>query len=203
MTPGVMAGGPGATVGKAELSMIEMLARNWWALALRGLFALLFGILALALPGITAETLILLFGIFAIADGIFAIVAAVRAAERHERWGAMVIEGIVGILAGLVAIFIPIAAALALVLVVGAWAFVTGILELVGAVKLRREIADEWLLVIDGVLSILLGLLMLIFPGAGLVALVWIIGIYALLFGIALIALAVRLRGHAHPPHTP
>lgn len=183
--------------------MIQLLARNWWALALRGVFALLFGILALALPGITAETLILLFGIFAIADGILAIVAAVRAAERHERWGAMVIEGIVGILAGLVAIFIPLAAALALVLVVGAWAFVTGTLELVAAVKLRRAIANEWLLVIDGVLSIMLGFFMLAFPGAGLLALVWMIGIYALLFGIALIALAVRLRGHAHPPHTP
>jgi uncharacterized membrane protein HdeD (DUF308 family) len=174
--------------------MIRVLAQNWWAIALRGGISMLFGLLALFLPGLTAASLIVLFGIFALADGAFAMMAAIWAAERHERWGPLVLEGAVGLVAGLIAVIEPLAAAFGLLMIIGVWAMVTGIFELMAARRLRRELAGEWLLASTGVLSILLGLFIAIFPGAALVALIWIVGIYALLFGVVLLAFAFRLR---------
>ena len=174
--------------------MIRVLAQNWWAIALRGGISMLFGLLALFLPGLTAASLIVLFGIFALADGAFAMMAAIWAAERHERWGPLVLEGTVGLVAGLIAVIEPLAAAFGLLMIIGVWAMVTGIFELMAARRLRRELAGEWLLASTGVLSILLGLFIAIFPGAALVALIWIVGIYALLFGVVLLAFAFRLR---------
>ena len=164
---------------------------------LHGVFSLLFGFLALALPGIAAETLILLFGFFALADGIFAVVTAVWAVEHGERWGALVIEGLTSIIAGVIAIIAPLAAAVGFVLVIGLWAIVTGILEAAGAVRLRREVQGEMLLGISGILSVLFGIFVLANPGAGQLALVWLVGAYAPIFGIILVALAFRLRGLA------
>jgi uncharacterized membrane protein HdeD (DUF308 family) len=167
--------------------MLPLLVQNWWAVALRGAFAILFGVLAIALPGVTLGALILLWGIYAVADGVFAIISGVRAAHRHERWGALIVEGIAGILAGVVAVFLPAAAAVAFI-------YLTGIVEIVAAIRLRREIEGEWLLGLTGVLSILIAIYAAAFPGLGLLGLIWTVGAYAIIFGIVLIALAVRLR---------
>ncbi|HLI11423.1 MAG TPA: HdeD family acid-resistance protein [Alphaproteobacteria bacterium] len=174
--------------------MIELLAKNWWALALRGIAAILFGIIALFWPGITLNALIIVFGVYALVDGVFAIVAAVRAVEHHQRWGALLLEGIVSILAGLIALFAPLAAALAFLYVFIAWTLITGVLEIAAAIKLRQHIRGEWLLALNGVISILLGLFLAAYPGIGLIGLVWCIGVYAIIFGVALVALGLRTK---------
>lgn len=187
--------------------MMQQLAHNWWVLALRGALAILFGVLALAMPGITLAALILLFGVYAVVDGVFTIVSGIRAARRHERWGPLVLEGVVGIVAGAIALFVPLAAALAFIYLFAAWALVTGALEIAAAIRLRNEIRGEWLLALSGVLSILVGVFIAIFPGLGLVGLVWAIGAYAIVFGVVMIGLAFRMRRvehempHATPAH--
>jgi uncharacterized membrane protein HdeD (DUF308 family) len=173
-----------------------VLSRNWWAIALRGVAAIIFGVLAFVLPGITLAALIVLFGAYAIVDGIFNLVAAARgeADQRGEpRWW-LVLEGIVSIAAGLVAFVWPGLTALTLVYLIGAWAIVTGVLEIVAAVRLRQRIANEWWLVLSGALSIVFGVLVMLAPGAGALAMVFWIGAYAIIFGALLVGLAFRLR---------
>ncbi|HEX6978885.1 MAG TPA: DUF308 domain-containing protein [Alphaproteobacteria bacterium] len=185
--------------------MFGLLVRNWWALALRGALAVIFGVLTLLMPGITLEVLILLFGAYAAVDGIFAIVAGVRAARQGERWGAPILEGAADIIAGAIALFVPVAVALAFIYLVAVWALVTGALEIATAIRLRREIEGEWLMILGGVLSILFGLAVAVFPGIGLLGLLWAIGVYAIVFGIVLMALAFRLhrlRSEAMPART-
>jgi uncharacterized membrane protein HdeD (DUF308 family) len=167
------------------------LARYWWAVALRGLLAVLFGLAAFFWPGITLVTLVFLFGAYALVDGVFALVSAFRA---DDRW-PLLFEGVVGIAAGVVAFVWPGITALALLYLIAAWAIITGILEIVAAVRLRKVIENEWLLALGGVASIILGVILVVAPGAGALGLVWAIGAYAILFGIALIALGFRLRG--------
>jgi uncharacterized membrane protein HdeD (DUF308 family) len=183
----------------------NVLALNWWALLIRGFLALAFGLITWMWPGLTVLVLVLLFGVYAFTDGIFAIVAAVRAARRHEeRWWAVAIEGVLGILVGIIAVLRPGAAALGLLFVIAAWALVTGVLEIVAAVRLRKQIRGEWLLALSGVLSLVFGVLLLWRPGPGMVAVAWIIGAYAIAFGAVMLALAIRLkrtrRVEAAPP---
>jgi len=173
--------------------MTTVLTRNWWALALRGVFAILLGLAAFVLPGITLAVLVALFGAYAVVDGVLAIIAGVRAAERHERWWSPVLKGIAGIVAGVLAFVWPALTALALLYLIAAWAIVTGVLEIVAAVHLHRA-HGEWLLVINGVLSVLFGFLVIVWPGAGVLTLLWLIGTYAIVFGVVLLALAFRLR---------
>lgn len=180
--------------------MIAVLTRNWWALALRGLFAILFGLAAFAMPGITLAVVILLFGAYAIVDGTFAIVAGLRAAERHERWWALLLEGIVDIAAGVVAFAWPALTALLLLYLVSVWAVVTGLLEIAAAIRIRQAIKGEWLLAINGVVSVLLGVFLVVVPGGGILVLIYWIGGYAIFFGILLLGLAFRLRGLRHRP---
>ncbi len=180
--------------------MIAVLTRNWWALALRGLFAILFGLAAFAMPGITLAVVILLFGAYAIVDGTFAIVAGLRAAERHERWWALLLEGIVDIAAGVVAFAWPALTALLLLYLVSVWAVVTGLLEIAAAIRLRQTIKGEWLLAINGVVSVLLGVFLVVVPGGGILVLIYWIGGYAIFFGVLLLGLAFRLRGLRHTP---
>jgi uncharacterized membrane protein HdeD (DUF308 family) len=167
------------------------LARYWWAVALRGLLAVLFGLAAFLWPGITLVSLVLLFGAYALVDGIFAIVAAFRARE----WWPLLLEGVAGIAAGVATFLWPGITALALLYLIAAWAIITGILEIVAAIRLRRVIENEWWLALGGVASIILGVVMVAAPGAGALGLVWAIGAYALLFGVIMIALGFRLRG--------
>jgi uncharacterized membrane protein HdeD (DUF308 family) len=176
--------------------MLEQLTRHWWVLALRGVVAILFALIAFSRPGITLIALVWLWGAYAFIDGVFSAIAAVRAAERHQRWGLLLLEGICGIIAGVIAFAMTGITALVLVYVIAAWAIVTGIFEIAAAIRLRQMIEGEWLLGLSGVLSVLLGVLIMARPGAGLLAWVWMIGAYALLVGIVLIALAFRLRAH-------
>jgi uncharacterized membrane protein HdeD (DUF308 family) len=183
--------------------VLPVLSRNWWVLALRGLAAIVFGVLAFVLPGITLWALVILFGAYMLVDGIFAIVTSVRVAGREARWWLLLIEGVLGVLAGLVAAFLPGLTALALLYFVAAWAIVTGILEIVGAIRLRQEIEGEWALGLSGALSVLFGVLLIVIPApAGLLSLVWLIGAYALAFGVLLLVLAFRVRS-ASEAHTP
>jgi uncharacterized membrane protein HdeD (DUF308 family) len=175
--------------------MLHLLARYWWALALRGLFAVLFGLLTFFIPGITLLALVLLFGIYALLDGIFDIVSAIRSPSHH--W-AFVVEGIVGISVGILTLIWPGITGMVLLYLIGFWAIFTGVLEIVAGIRLRAAIANEVLLVLMGILSLLFGLFIIIFPGAGALAIAFWIGAYALIFGIMLIALAFRLRGFRH-----
>jgi uncharacterized membrane protein HdeD (DUF308 family) len=174
---------------------IETLTKNWWALALRGIAAIVFGILTLVLPGVTLAALILLFGVYALVEGVFNVVAAIRGRGDGPPWWALVLEGLVSIAAGIVAILVPGLTALALLYMIAAWAVVTGVLEIVAAVRLRRQITGELWLALNGVLSIVFGALTFLVPGAGALSLAWLIGAYAVLFGVLLLGLAFRLRG--------
>ena len=173
--------------------MLNTIARNWWALALRGLAAVLFGLLTFFVPGVTLVTLVLLFGAYALLDGLFNVLAFFRVASHH--W-ALLIEGVIGIIAGVLTFAWPAITAIALLYVIAFWAIFTGVFEIVAGIRLRKVIANEWLLLLMGVLSALFGLLILFAPGAGALAIVLWIGAYALIFGIFLLALAFRLRGH-------
>jgi uncharacterized membrane protein HdeD (DUF308 family) len=171
--------------------MLHLLARRWWALALRGLFAVIFGLLTFFVPGITLISLVLLFGFYAILDGVFDIVSAIRASRHH--W-ALVVEGIVGIIVGVLTIVWPGITAMALLYLIAVWAILTGVLEIIAGIRLREIITNEWLLILMGVISVLFGILIIAFPRAGALAIVLWIGAYAFVFGVILIVLAFRLR---------
>jgi uncharacterized membrane protein HdeD (DUF308 family) len=181
-------------------AMLEDLGRNWGWVALRGVVALLFGIFAFVWPGKTLAALVIVFGAFAFADGVLALVAAFKVRDRGKPFWSLVIVGLLGIVAGAVTLFWPGMTALLLVTFIGAWAFVMGIFEIAAAIRLRKEIEGEWLMGLSGVLSVLFGLFVFFQPGAGALALIWVIGAYAVFFGILLIVLAFKLKGHAGRP---
>jgi uncharacterized membrane protein HdeD (DUF308 family) len=173
--------------------MIELLARNWWAFALRGAVAVAIGVVALAMPETALVGLVLLFAAYLLLDGVFAIVAGFRAAERHQRWFALMAEGVVGIAAGLLIATLPELSLLLFIYVGAAWAIVTGVTLLFAAQRVYRH-NGEWLMLAAGILSILWGVMVLIWPAAGVVVWAWWIGAYALIFGAIMLALAFRLR---------
>ena len=181
--------------------MTDVLARNWGWVALRGIVAILFGLLTIVRPGITLTALILLFGVYAMADGSFRLVSAF--ANRHDqpRWGALALGGLLGIIAGVIALVMPGITALVLLYVIAAWTIVTGAAEIAVAIELRKVITGEWALVVAGTLSIIFGVFLLARPAVGAVAVALWIGFYALVLGIMLLILALRLRhwGHVHP----
>ncbi len=170
------------------------LSRYWWLLALRGLIAIIFGVLAFFLPGMTMLTLVFLFGFYAILNGILALAHACSAPKGYPRFGALIFTGIISIAAGVLAFIWPGITALSLVLLIAAWAIVNGIFEIAVAIRLRRMLQHEWLLALGGILSILLGIIIGLQPAAGALALLWWIGGFAIVFGVLLIALAFRLR---------
>ena len=173
----------------------------WMAIAMRALAAILLGIIAITLPGPTLAAIVIIFGIYAIIDGILAITAALRGFRKKERWGAMLLQGLVGVVAGVIAVFWPGIGALALTYLVAAWALVTGAFEIAAAIRLRKAIKGEWLLLIAGLLSIVFAVLIALFPGVGALTLVWWLGAYALAYGVISLVLALRVRTwtHAHP----
>ena len=181
--------------------MRASIAKNWWALVIRGFLGIGLGVITFIWPGITLASLVILFAAYALVDGVMAIVAAVRALESHDRWGALLVEGIAGIAAGVVTIVWPAITALWLIYIIAAWAIITGVLEIVAAVKLRKQIAGEWLLALSGIASLIFGVLIMMAPLAGaLVIAIWV-GAYAFVFGVLLVALGFRLRSWALGHH--
>jgi uncharacterized membrane protein HdeD (DUF308 family) len=176
--------------------MLSTLVRYWWVVLLRGLFALAFGVMALVWPGITVAVLVLLFGAYSLADGIFAFIAAVQPANRH---GALILEGLAGVAAGVIAFLWPGLTAIALLFLIAAWSLVTGVLEIIAAVRLRKQVKGEIFLTLSGIAGIVFGVLLMTWPATGILAVVWLIGAYALIFGALLVALAFRLRAHKKP----
>jgi uncharacterized membrane protein HdeD (DUF308 family) len=169
-------------------------AASSWVLALRGLVAILFGLAALFWPGLVLAVLIVFFGAYALVDGVLAIIAALRSSARGMR-RLLLIEGAIGILFGILALFWPGLTALTLLYIIAFWAILSGIDRIVMAIMLRREIENEWSIALSGVLSVILGIVLILLPGAGLLAYTWLIGLLALAVGIALIYYAFRVRG--------
>lgn len=194
MTPGPLTPGP-LTPGLSRMDgMSAVLARNWWAVAARGVFAILFGLAAFLLPIATLGTLVLLFAIYMLVDGVFAIVAGVRAAAHHERWGLLILEGVVNLLAGAAALLLPGLTVLLVITVLGIWAVVSGVAMLVSAFRLHSG-HGRGLLLLSGLVSLVWGALLWFSPIAGALVLTWWLGGYALAFGALLLVLGLRLRG--------
>jgi uncharacterized membrane protein HdeD (DUF308 family) len=178
--------------------MLHALAKCWWLLLLRGIAAIVFGVLAFVWPGLTLVTLVLLYGAFAIVDGVIALAAAFSGLAKPLLTWWLAVVGLLGIAAGIVTFLWPGLTAILLVLFIGAWALVHGIFEIIGAIQLRKQIDNEWTLILGGVLSVIFGGIILIAPGAGALALVWAIAAYAIVFGVLFIAFSLRLRKHRH-----
>jgi uncharacterized membrane protein HdeD (DUF308 family) len=173
--------------------MVAVLANNWWAIGIRGALAILFGLIALFLPGVTMLSLVLVFAAYAFLDGVLAIVSAVRAAREQERWGYLVFEGLVDIAAAAVAVFWPGITLVVFVFLIAFWAIFTGILELAAAFRLQFIDGRGWL-IFGGIVSVLYGALLIVAPMIGAVVLTWWLGAYALVFGVCLVVLAFKLR---------
>ena len=183
--------------------MVDVLTRNWWMWLIRGVAAVIFGVLAFLWPGLTWITLAIFFGAYALVDGVFAIYATVRAAEAGQVWWQFLVEGIVGILIAAITFYDIRITITALYLTIAAWAFLTGIFELVAAVRLRKLIANELWLILGGIASIAFGVLLVIFPLAGALTIIWLIAAYAIVFGFIMIGFSMRLRSHAAAPAAP
>jgi uncharacterized membrane protein HdeD (DUF308 family) len=195
--------------------MFNLMTQNWWAIALRGLVAILFGIAAFLWPGITLWALVALFGAYALVDGIFAVIESFRRDVVGERWWALLFEGFIGIAIGVVTFFWPRLTAMGLLYLIAFWAIVTGVFEIITAIRLRHEIRGEWMMVLIGILSIVFGFLLVARPLAGALSLVFVIGAFVFAMGALMIALAFKLRsmklrrpggeiphvGHAAPSH--
>ncbi len=179
--------------------MVSSLSQRWWLVVLRGVLAVLFGILAFVWPAITLLTLVIIFGVYAIIDGVTAIVTGLMRTRESPRWWVFLLEGLIDIAAGVIALILPELTTLILIYMIASWAVITGILEIVAAIRLRNEITNEWMLGLAGLVSIALGVLLFFQPAAGGLAIVWTIAAYALIFGILLVILGFRLRSWRTP----
>ena len=191
-----MATGTSNTSGSSDRveAMSSLLAQNWWAIALRGVFAIVFALIAFFSPGATLLSFVLFFSAYMLVDGVFGIVAGVRAASNHQRWGLLILEGILNILVGIVAFMMPGLTLVFFVTLMAVWSLITGILMIVAAFKLNPAFGRGWL-IFSGIVSVLFGVALLIAPLVGAVVLTWWLGAYALVFGIGLLVLAFKLKG--------
>jgi uncharacterized membrane protein HdeD (DUF308 family) len=171
------------------------LARLWWLFIIRGVAAIIFGLLALGWPGITLAVLIILFGAYAFADGVFTLLHAINGRDGNESLWVLLLEGLIGIGVGLITFFEPAITGIILLFYIAAWSLTTGVLEIVGAINLRQRVSGEFWMLLSGIASIVFALILLIHPGVGALAVAWLIGAYALVFGVILVALGLRLRG--------
>ncbi len=170
--------------------MIGAMTKNWWVVLLRGVVAILFGCMTYAYPGLSIALLVLIWGAYALIDGVLALMAGVKA-----KMGSLILVGVLGIAAGLIALFWPGITAIALLYVIAFWAIMAGILQITAAVRLRAEIQNEWFWILSGVLTVLLGCVLIARPGAGAISVAWLIATFAILWGILLVALAFKLKG--------
>jgi uncharacterized membrane protein HdeD (DUF308 family) len=173
--------------------MVSILVRNWWAFVARGVFAVLFGLIALFTPGVTMLSLVFVFAVYAIADGIFALLSAVRAAKDGDKWSLLAFEGIAGVVIGAAAAAWPAITVAVFIGLIAAWALITGSFMLVAAFDLEAD-HGRWWLALGGLASIIYGWLLVMAPLIGALVLTWWIGAYALVFGISLLIVAFRLR---------
>jgi uncharacterized membrane protein HdeD (DUF308 family) len=175
-------------------ALVPTLARYWWLFLLRGIVAILFGVLAFIWPGLTVFTLVLLYGAFVLVDGLLALGHAIMGGGVGSRWW-LALVGVAGIVAGVLTFVWPGITALVLLFFIAGWSIALGVFQIVGAIRLRKEIDNEWWLILSGVVSVLFGLILLFRPGQGALALIWVIGAYAIVFGVLTIAFALKLRG--------
>lgn len=184
---------PGSLAPSA--SLVHALARNWWLELLRGVAAIVFGVLAFAWPGLTLVTLVLFYGAFVLVDGVLALAAAISGGNPMPRWW-LALVGLAGIVAGGLTFLMPGVTAFVLLMFIAGWAIALGVFEIAGAIRLRKEIDNEWLLILNGAISVLFGLALLWRPGVGALAVVWMIGAYAIVLGVIYVAFALKLRRH-------
>jgi uncharacterized membrane protein HdeD (DUF308 family) len=178
-------------------TLLHGLAQNWWVFLLRGILAIAVGVLAFVWPGITLVSLVLLFGIYAAADGILAIASAITGHTPIPRWW-LAIVGIAGLAAAFMAFTRPGLTLAVLLLVIAIWAIAAGVMEIIGAIQLRKEIDNEWFLALSGLCAVIFGLILLFRPGLGTLALIFTFGTFAVIEGLLLIAFSIRLKGHTH-----
>lgn len=176
--------------------MLQAMIDNWWAFVLRGVLAILFGLAAFAWPGLTAAVLMMFLGAWFLVDGVFGLIAAFRSEE--DRMMGILLSAI-SMVAGLMVLVKPLAGMVAVTIVIGVWAIFKGVLEISAAIRLRKEMEDEWFFILAGVLSIIFGAVIILRPGVGLMAVVWILGFYAILFGILMVVLGFKLKGAKAP----
>lgn len=174
--------------------MATLMTSNWWSLLLRGLAAIIFGILIVLFPGAALQTFIILFAAYALVDGVFTVIAAIQN-RNQARWWVHLLEGVVSVAAGILALVYPGITAFVMLYIIAFWAVVTGVLEVWAAIQLRKEIEGEFWLGLSGVLSILFGVLLILFPGTGILTVLWLVSAYAVVFGAVMVILAFRLRG--------
>jgi uncharacterized membrane protein HdeD (DUF308 family) len=176
--------------------MLLLLGRYWWLFLLRGVLSALFGLALLFLPGLTLEILLLLLALFLILDGTISFGASLKGRNMKVQWQYLSLEGLVGIAIGALALMWPKVTVVAVAVLIGVWAFFSGVFEILASIRLRSEVEGEWLLSIAGILSILFGTLLFLHPGLSIAAMLMVLGIYSILFGGSLIILGLRLRKH-------
>lgn len=174
--------------------VVDRIGRQWGWIALRGVVAILFGLMAMFMPAITLSALVMVWGAFALVDGVLALIAGFRIRDKGKPLWSMEIIGVLGIAAGLATLFWPGLTALLLLYIIAAWALVSGVFQIVAAIRFRREIKNEWLHGLSGLISVIFGAMLMLNPGAGALALVWVIGIYAVFFGVLVLMFSFRLR---------
>jgi uncharacterized membrane protein HdeD (DUF308 family) len=184
-------------IGQPAAPLLQAASKHWWLVLLRGIAAIVFGVLAFVWPGATLLTLVVFFGAYALIDGVLALAAAAAGRGGSVPLWWLIISGILGIAAGVVTFVWPGMTTLILIVFIGAWSLARGVFEIIDAIRLRKQIENEWTLALMGALSVLFGLAVLIAPGAGALALIWVIGAYAVVLGILLVALAIRLKRRA------
>ncbi len=177
-----------------ERHLATLLSRSWWILLVRGLIAIALGIVAWFRPGLSLAALVLLFGAYMLADGILGVWTAITGRKHHGDWALLLVWGLIGVGVGIMTLLAPGLTTLALLFYVAAWAIATGVLEIVTAIRLRREMKGEWLLILGGIASVALGVLLMARPGAGILTLLWLIAAYAVIFGVLLVILAFNVR---------
>ena len=178
--------------------MLSSLTRNWWTFLLQGLFAIIFGVMLFIWPQPALVALVYLFGAFAMVDGVCAVAAGIVLSSHMPHWWVALLQGLFGILIGFVTLLWPQITWLVLLSLIAAWAILTGALELALGIQVRKAIEGEWMMIVGGILSILLGVLLVVFPAAGSLGLVLTIGIFAVVDGIRNIVFSARLQGLHH-----
>lgn len=178
--------------GTLQLALV--LSRTWWVLLLRGLFAIAFGVAAWVMPEVSVAVLLILFGAYVLVDGVLGVWTAVSGRKQRDHWWALLVWGLLGVAVGVLTLMNPALTAIALMFYIAIWAIATGVLQIVLAVRLRKEIKGEWLLVLGGLLSVVLGGFLMAQPMMGAIALLWVIATYAIIFGVVFVILAFKAR---------